>query len=382
MFFIVLILLVLIIVCIYFIVALIKGSVEQKRILEVTRKVEGITNEYKLTRFNINEKAEPFKIESEFINKDVVLTVNSYKESRKDTYVLYSSIVNDIDEILSCKGCGSVDEEYLRLIAEKDILEQLKEKAKKYLSVVESYKIEILHEERDLLFDVKLAFNYLLNSKKCKSDFVNIREFIVTDEPKDLMMFKYESEPMVLFFEGYYFCLFGSVILVFDKAGIFSTAVDPCALNITVNRKTMSVSVRNGVAGTNEYVAEDSKLISRGITYSTWLHACRDGSPDLRYKYNPRIEYRTDTYEYTVVEFIIADKKASFSVSSEAVGEFFEQVALNYLRKCNYLRNSVPDLLTLLKKIAGEDDARISDIISECNSKTASDNYFCKVSSS
>ena len=354
-------------------------AAENTRIAEVTRKVEALINKYTTMSLNANRTAVQFQIAPDLINKEVVFTVNSYKDRMATIYDRYTLITNEIKRILACTGCISVDEKYSHLISCEDKLKQLKADGDTCLSHLASYKIEMLNDDRDLLFEMKLAFRYLLNSKKCLSETLTIKEFITPDKPSDLMLFRYENEPVILFWEQYYFCLFSNVILVFDKKGVFSTAIDPSALKVVINRETTSVTVSNGTAGSNQYIADDSKCISQGITRSTWLHTCRDGSPDLRYSYNPRLEYRTDTYEYVVVEFIIADKKVSFSASSGAVGDAFEKATPNYLRKCNNRHDPIPEFLMLVKKIGGEDNTQIDSIIQACNARTDANNYFCKL---
>lgn len=354
-------------------------AAENNRVAEVTRKVEALINKYTMMRLNANRTVVQFQIAPDLINKEVVFTVNSYKDRMAAIYNRYSLITNEINRILACTDCISVDEKYSHLISCEDKLKQLKEEGDSCLSQLSSYKIEILNDNRDLLFEMKLAFRYLLNSKKCQSDSLTIKEFITPDKPNDLMLFKYENEPVILFWEQYYFCLFSNVILVFDKLGVFATAIDSSALRVVVKRETTSVTVSNGTAGSNQYIADDSKCISQGITRSTWLHTCRDGSPDLRYSYNPRLEYRTDIYEYVVIEFVIADKKVSFSASSGTVGDAFEKAAPKYSRKCNNRHDPIPEFLILVKKLSEEDNAQIESIIQVCNARADANNYFCKL---
>ena len=357
-------------------------AAENNRVAEVTRKVEALINKYTMMRLNANRTVVQFQIAPDLVNKEVVFTVNSYKDRMAAIYNRYSLITNEINRILACTDCISVDEKYSHLISCEDKLKQLKEEGDSCLSQLSSYKIEILNDNRDLLFEIKLAFRYLLNSKKCQSDSLTIKEFITPDKPNDLMLFKYENEPVILFWEQYYFCLFSNVILVFDKLGVFATAIDSSALRVVVKRETTSVTVSNGTAGSNQYIADDSKCISQGITRSTWLHTCRDGSPDLRYSYNPRLEYRTDTYEYVVIEFVIADKKVSFSASSGTVGDAFEKAAPKYSRKCNNRHDPIPEFLILVKKLSEEDNAQIESIIQVCNARADANNYFCKLTAS
>lgn len=207
----------------------------------------------------------------------------------------------------------------------------------------------------------------------------NVNTHIYFHTPYDLMLFRYENEPIIVFFEQCYFCLFSNVILIFDKSGVFSTAIDPSALKVKIKRDTTAVTVSNGNAALNQYIADDSKCISQGSTRSTWLHTCREGSSDLRYSYNPRLEYRTDTYEYVSVEFIISDKRVAFTASSSAVGDAFEKVTLSYTRKCNNRHDPIPEFLMLLKKLNDDENAQIESIIQVCNARSGANNYFCKL---
>ena len=372
--------------------------VEHGSIEDMTHKVEAIKHKYGVTsliadkavrpfiRYKDNltsiiagREALPFPIEHEFINEEIVLTVNSYKERMIPIYERYSFTSNEIKKILDCTDCISVNEKYFYLSSNEDRLEQLKEERDSCLSQLSSYKIEILDDNRDLSYDMQLAFRCLLNSIKCQSDSLTIKEFITHDKPSDLMLFKYENKPVILLWGQHYFCLFSNVILVFDKTGVFATAIDPSALRVTVKSMTESVLFTNGTARWNQYTADDSKCISQGTTRSTWLHTCRDGSPDLRYNHNPRLEHRIDTYEYVIVEFIIANKKVSFSASSGAVGDAFEKAFSGYSRRRNKRHNPIPEFLMLVKSLSNEDDAQIDSIIQTCNSRPDANNYFCKI---
>lgn len=354
-------------------------AAENNRIAQVTRKVEELTQKYRMPNLTANKSAAHFMIAPDLINKEVIFTVNSYKERMAAVYEQYLLIINEINRILVCTGCRSIDEKHAHITASEGRLQQLKSDGESCLEKISAYKIEMLNDDRDLLFELNLAFRYLLNSKKCQSETLTIKEFITPQKPNDLMLFRYSNEPISLYFDQFYFCLFSNVILVFDKNGVFSTAVDPSAFKIMLKKETTAVTVSNGNAAANQHIAEDSKCISQGNTRSTWLHTCRDGSPDLRYSYNPRLEYRTDTYEYVTVKFIIADKKVMFSASSSAVGAAFEKITPKYARKCNNRHNPIPEFLMLLKELSGEEKTVIDNIIQVSADRTDANNYFCKI---
>ncbi len=354
---------------------------ERRRIAETTQKVEVLKRKYDLKIFKANATAVSFNIDTAFVNKEIILTVKDYKERMATTYEQYATVAKKIKQILDCNGYTSVDAKYLYLSNSEETLKQLKEEGERCLSHLSSCKIELLNEDIVLLAELKQAFQHLINSKKCnaKTANTNIKKFVVFKEPNELALFRYKSKPVTLFFEQHYFCLFSTVILVFDESGVFSTAIDPSALKILIKKETVSVNVSNGNTEANEYIAEDSKRVSQGVTNTTWLYTCRDGSPDLRYSYNPRLEYRTDTYEYVNVEFVISNKKISFSASSSIVADTFKKVAPKYAKKMNHRHNPIPDLLILVKDLSCEEKTQIDNIIQIYSDKADTDNYFCKL---
>lgn len=352
---------------------------EEKRLVEINKNVNTILHQYE--PLPLGENRDPIKLSVDpiFINKEIVSVVKSYRAKTSTIYENYASISRKTKEILSCYGCNSIDDKYSHLQANMDDLKRLKNESDKYLAELSKFKIKILNDDSELLFCAKLAFLSLLNSKKCLSENGNIKDFISSVKPLDLMMFEYDYEPVILFLNPFYFCMFGNVILVFDNTGKFSTAIDPTALNIRVEKKVTSVYVNNGTPDNNQHIAEDSKCISQGITRTTWLHTCRDGSPDLRYNYNPRSEYRIDMYEYVEIEFVIGDNAILFSASSGTVGDAFDKFISQYVRKCNNKHNPIPELIQLMKVLNGSDDSQLDIIVEVCESRTDASNYFCKL---
>ncbi len=379
---------VLALVIIFFVIVLIIGvykvckerreEAEKERVAEATRKVNALIKKYTMMSINDNRNEVQFPIAPELVNKEVVFTVNSYKENTAAIYDRYLAITNEVKSILD-RGAASVNAKYAYLTANEDKLKRLKTEGESCLARLASYKIEMLNEDQDLLFEMKLAFGYLLNSLKSNSESLTVKKFITSDKPSDLALFEYENDPVILLWEHYYFCLFSNVILVFDEQGAFATAIDPSALKIMIERKIIPISVINGIVETNQYIADDSKCISQGSTKSTWRYTRRDGSPDRRYSFNPRLEYRTDTYEYVIVEFILEDRKVAFSASSEAIADAFEKVIPNYSRKCNNRHNPTPEFLMLLRQLEGENSTQVESMIQACDARSDTKHYFCKL---
>lgn len=356
-----------------------KRQKENYRLAEVGRKVNAIIHQYSPQDIGTYQSAALFKINPSLLNKEIIFAVKTYKERTANLHEKYSSVAQEIEEILSCPGCQTVDEKYSYLTLHTDWLKTLKRDADDCLTQLASLKIEILNDDRDLLFEMKLAFHYLRNSKKCLSETGSVKDFITPLRPKELILFRFENEPIILFIEQFYFCLFSNVILVFDNLGVFSTAIDPSALKIVTRKEIASITLSNGNATSNQYIDEDSRCVSQGTTRSTWLHTCLDGTPDRRYSYNPRMEYRTDTYEYVVIEFAIANLKISFSASSCATGDAFEKSAAIYTRQCNNRHNTVPELLQLMKILCNNEDAQIDSMMKLSTVKAEADGYFCRL---
>ena len=224
---------------------------------------------------------------------------------------------------------------------------------------------------------MKTAFASLLQSKKCSSDNVNVRDFLCEKTPNDLSLFQFKYAPPVLLVNDFFFCLFTNVVLVFDKNGIFSTAIDPTAISVTLDKLTEHVLISNGSVVRQEFTDVDSKLIQQGITRTTCTYTRNDGLTDRRYSYNPRIEYRSDDYEYGIIGLSIINFTISFKVSSKTAITRFGSFSEKYIRKCNDLHNPIPDFLLLLKYLSDDDHSSINNIIETVNSSTLNKNYFC-----
>lgn len=307
-------------------------------------------------------------IADKFFNKNIIQTVEMCKwEGLKE-----STARIELEKLLSCSECNTVYEKFNFLNENMTAIKNLKNKCE---LDKRNYKIEMLDEEVELLKELKKAFLCLKNSKKCISNNGNIEMLITTKRPKELNMFLFKEEPMVLFWNPYFLCIFSNVILIFDDKGIFTSAVNPLALKIDVIRKIERVSVDNSEIHFTGITDTDSKCIEEGEPTYTWLHACKDGSQDRRYRDNPRTEHREDTYEYVDVQLMFANRSIILSASSQLVGDAFDRVIFKY----SWDRNKfVGDLLQLMKNITDE-DAQVKQIVNKCEDKIKSENIFCRV---
>ena len=207
--------------------------------------------------------------------------------------------------------------------------------------------------------------------------------YLVTDiRPKDLDLFEFESMPITILFFPFYFCLFGNVILVFDKKGVFSIALDPSALRIDIKRESIDCMIQNGNFPRDKFADTDSKCLNIGDEWHTWKYTCIDGSPDLRYHSNYRINIQNNKYEYGIITLSIVSKTATINVSSEDAINAFELLIKKYTRKCNDKNDPIFSLLKLLEICSDKNDETMLSLIEEYKKMEGKRNYFCCIKDS
>lgn len=325
------------------------------------------------------QKSQHPKVEVALVNKEVVFTVNQYKDNLRNSISKCNEIDQAIKNILSCVDCCNVDEKLNYLSEKTEELQRLKSESDMLHGEIAKRKIKLLNEDGNLLFLVKKSLTTLFSSKKCVIEGLNLKELICDEKPLDLEFFDYKYAPAILRIGKFLYCLFSNVILVFDENGVFATAIDPTALEIKVERVSVDVWVRNNTLPSHQYLDVDSKCIVQGTTRRTWAHTCRDGSPDLRYSYNPIIEYRTDKYEYGKITISILGSMISLSLSSDVATNAFERISREYIRKCNNRHNPIPEFLNLLYRVAEEGEQNIAHILTTNKSNPSTSNYFCVI---
>lgn len=356
-----------------------KEERERQRISDVTQKVNEMITYYSPRKSISLQKAQHPNVEVALVNKEVVFTVNQYKDNLRSSISKCNEIDQAIKHILSCVDCGNVDEKLNYLSGKTEELQRLKSESDMLHSEIAKQKIKLLNEDGNLLFLVKKSFTTLLSSKKCVIEGLNLKELICDEKPSDLEFFDYKYAPAILRIGKFFYCLFSNVILVFDENGVFATAIDPTALEIKVERVSVDVWVRNNTLPSHQYLDVDSKCIVQGTTRRTWAHTCRDGSPDLRYSYNPSIEYRTDKYEYGKIAISILGSTISLSLSSDVATNALERISREYIRKCNNRHNPIPEFLNLLYRVAEDGEQNIAHILDTNKSKPTTSNYFCVI---
>ena len=108
---------------------------------------------------------------------------------------------------------------------------------------------------------------------------------------EDLKHFKHQAVPISLEIDSYRFYIFPSLIVVFSGANTLEGIFKPSAISISLDKSEVEKKRYYAFYEEKPQVYNDTKIISKEIPRYTWLHTCRDGSPDMRYKHNPRQTY-------------------------------------------------------------------------------------------
>lgn len=349
-----------------FIIKALANGAARKRAEHETAAAKKIKDELQriVTLYSLYETAGstvPAKtLKGSIQNADVNICVKEFKKHISKTNILIAAESAKISSIMNCPNCHS-DEAKLNFlqghIAEldecKNKIESLKAERRK--------QVVVLSEEDDTsIKKLRGALVKLRNSKKKKNvSGISMDEFFGASKPQELEYFSVKCQPIILQMPPYTFCLYPSVILAFDINGIFVSALNPEELHIKVEHIPYNISVQDG-SYSSDIIDSDSKCIRVGDTLTTWQHTKVNGGPDLRYSYNPRIEYRVDQMEYGQVKFALAGIEATYAVSSHAAIEALEEAASKYCIAAERVQNPVPALLGLVNAIVTNKDTALA----------------------
>jgi hypothetical protein len=312
---------------------------------------------------------------------EVLQNVNKAISRRRDCAKKMKSIKEEIDGILACSGC-STDRERLKYIkSNEDILQQKKNEYSAISAEMKKVKVILLSKEKAAFNRFYTALAEITSTEKSVSgngvvlsSFIKLKSNIPGD------FFASEQAPMELNYGAYKFFLLPDVVLAYDKANTFVTALEPMALIVTVRDQKKSVYMRKNSGSTWSYtdsvIARDSVLVSEGYTRTSWLHERKSGGPDLRYSYNPRYESRTDTYAYSDFSIQIGQYKAEYSISKANLSKKLKPMVKDYSLVMHEL-NAAPSLLRLLESVSKKREA--ASLLSE-KYESISKNIICKVS--
>lgn len=359
-----------------------KREVEEKKRVENLRKNNlSIIDEYKIKNHIRITKADLFEIENRFRIFEIVDAVALIKNETTEIVEQCRDIKRKIDEILLCPNCSN--DETAKSIYLKNNLQELEKLSNEYkllCDVISKYKIELINEDKKIHDSLEQSFNHLLSSKKCliPNSVLGISNHLISTKPRELSLFNFKYNPIILRLNSFYFCLFSNVILVFDSNGTFSNAIDPSAMSIDIDLKRENVRYVNDERRGNVYTDIDSKLIQRGYSTTRWTYSRNDGGPDLRYSHNPQITIRTDEYEYARVILCINEKSMMFDVSSEKAISAMQSLNSFYLKNQESTYDVIPTFLNLIVKASGESKEALN-ILNCYLDKKCTENRYCRI---
>lgn len=352
-------------------------------VIEDNNKLNQLKSKYRVPNVtSVATAVDPLQKEMESYQCiEVLQNVNKAISRRRNCAKKMKSIKEEIDGILACPGCGT-DRERLKYIKNNEDTLQKKKNEYVFISTeMKTVKVVLLPKEKTAFNRLSTALAEIISSERSTSgsgvalsSFVKLKSNI----PGDL--FASEQAPIELDYGAYKFFLLPDVVLAYDNAYTFVTAFEPMALIITVKDQKKSVYMRKNSGSTWSYtdsiIARDSALVSEGHTRTSWLHERKSGGPDLRYSYNPRYEFRTDTYAYSDFSIQIGQYKAEYSISKANLSNKLKPMVKDY---CSVMHNvnAVPSLLRLLESVSKERDA--ASLLSE-KYESISKNVICKVS--
>ena len=303
-----------------------KQAKENKRIASITEKINNIITANTPSKIISVHNGTYVSIPEKFINKDVFLSISHFRKGFDENVRKCLEINDKLLNFLSCPNCKSVEEKLEYLEANINEIQSLKLQSNELVSKIERTKFSF-PKGQNLQLTINQAMLLLLKIKKCECDNVDINKIVSKKKPIDISLFDYKDSIVTFKIDKNYYCMIEDSIVVFDKNGYFSTVLNISAFTIDVEKKTSNICLINGKSYSNhQYIDSDSKLLHQGRTNNTWVHTCVDGSPDLRYNYNPKVDKRIDTYEYGIITIGVANCSLRFFVSSQTAIKAFEEL--------------------------------------------------------
>lgn len=259
------------------------------------------------------------KIDNPLVDSEVVFCVKTYIREAEEQEQKIIELRAKIQKILNYNNYVT-DERKLEYLKEKEPeLRTLKEELLDAQKPQDNRKIVLNETTSEELEDIRNSIVESGKSQKVRNmgnlDWKTVTEVSM---PVELKYFRSQTKPVMLHLMDYCFCIFSKTILVFTLEGRFVTALQRSCFRVNVQRdRERAYFNLETQSYSSNAVGTDSKCIDKGEERHTWLHTCKDGSMDLRYRNNYRINYRYDTMEYGRIRFSVADFTEEFKFSAE-----------------------------------------------------------------
>lgn len=294
-----------------------KEREHKKRIQdEISEIVKRYTVEDEVTKSNVPSITE---IDNPLVDSEVVFCVKTYIREAEEQEQKIIELRSKIQEILYCNGYVTDERKLEYLKVKEPELRTLKEELLDAQKPQDNRKIVLNETTSQELEDIRNSIVESGKSQKVRNmgnlDWKTVTEVSM---PIEMKYFRSQTKPVMLHLMDYCFCIFSKTILVFTLEGRFVTALQRSCFRVNVQRdRERAYFNLETQSYSSNAVGTDSKCIDKGEERHTWLHTCKDGSMDLRYRNNYRINYRYDTMEYGRIRFSVADFTEEFKLSAE-----------------------------------------------------------------
>ncbi len=296
------------------------------------------------------------------INHDVEYAVKSLKCKLDEYRLSIDPLIKKRKQIfLDASRQGSTsDIQYIKLHA--DELQKIKEQIDSIIYKINNLKIHILKDTNIEFQKMKKSLADLKNSKQIIAEPPLPDVFNPGVQTLDFNFFVFPTEKITINLVDCCFYLLPHLIICFNKSGRFAGAYNPAAISIKINKEEKW-----------EYKtpASDAKVLT-----TSYLHTCKDGSPDLRYSRSNRATYLV---EYAKIIINIEEFEHEINVSNiDAAFEFAKSVK-NY-SKLEPMFDNVSSFVMLLEACMGSSNGNVlTDIKKLTNEKAGNKAKLCTI---
>lgn len=306
---------------------------------------------------NLKESREKLEEEQQNIDKTIKMMKKQQYDIREGKEKLFF-ISKKRWLVLKQPEIDSLEQEIMNL---KEKHRENDDQMRRIGKQINEIKFNVFDESNVEFEELKAAFEKIKRSCKISGSPSLVNSFISTAQRKwDLKYVNYKTIPYDLLLDNYRFYFFPNSIWVFEcdarLVGIYKTK----ALQGTF--ETKETEVQNNYSSYSKKVGiyNDTKIITKDIPHYTWLHTCIDGSPDMRYSYNPQETYYTKQEYYIECSFDlnICGCKLKYEISSFDNCKMLEEAIENYA-KVKENKDVIPALLDLLSRCTNDQDIKL-----------------------
>lgn len=330
-----------------------KERKEQERRRQIQDEISEIVKQYTVQEDAAKNNVPSItEIDNPLVDSEVVFCVKTYIREAEEQEQKIIELRAKIQKILNYNNYATGEQNLEYLKQKEPELRVLKDELLDAQKPQGNRKIVLNETTSQELEDIQNSILEIGKSQKIRN-MGNLDWKMVTEVsiPIELKYFRSQTKPVMLHLMDYCFCIFSKTILVFTREGKFVTALQRNCFRVNVQRdRERAYFNLETQSYSSNAVGADSKCVDLGEERHTWLHTCKDGSVDLRYRNNYPINYRYDTMEYGKVCFSVADFTEEFKFSSErAILAAEKAVEENEKYKATRENNNESSIINLLQ---------------------------------